>query len=104
MTQNLSFLKRELCIEWDKITKYVGLHEGVDGGYFVAYIIAKKILDVRYWWPILFKDTHDFYKSCHNYQKVGGLKTKNLDRLVTTFPKEPFMKWGLDFICPITPT
>ncbi len=34
-------------------------------------------------------------------RKLGGLKTKNLTKLVTTFPKEPFMKWGLDFIGPI---
>jgi hypothetical protein len=27
------------------------LHEGVVGGHFVVDIIAKKILDVKYWWP-----------------------------------------------------
>jgi hypothetical protein len=29
---------------------------------------------------------------------IGGLKIKGLAKLVTTLPKEPFMKWGLDFI------
>jgi hypothetical protein len=40
------------------------LHEGVVGRSFVADITIKKILDVGYWWPTLFKDTHDFCKSC----------------------------------------
>ncbi len=31
-------------------------------------------------------------------KKIGGLKTKFLAKLVTTFLEEPFMKWGLDFI------
>jgi hypothetical protein len=43
------------------------LHEGVAGGHFVANITAKKILDVGYWWPTLFKDTHEFCRSCDNY-------------------------------------
>jgi hypothetical protein len=60
--------------------------------HFVANIIAKKILDVRYWWPTLFKDTHDFCKSCDNCQKIGGFKTKSLDKLVTTFIEKPFIK------------
>jgi hypothetical protein len=40
------------------------LDEGVAAGHFAIDIAAKKILNVRYWWPTLFKDTHDFCKSC----------------------------------------
>jgi hypothetical protein len=29
------------------------------------------------------------------------LATQNLAKLVTTFPKKPFMKWGLHFLGPI---
>ncbi len=74
------------------------LHEGVVGGHFVADIIAKKILDARYWWPTLFKDIHDFCRTYENCQKIGRLKTNFLAKLVTTLLKEPFMKWGLHFI------
>jgi hypothetical protein len=67
------------------------LHEGVIGGHFVANIIAKKIIDVGYWWPTLFKETHDFCRSCDSYQKIGRLKTKSLAKFVITFPEEPFI-------------
>jgi len=70
-------------------------------GHFDVDNIKMKILDVGYWWPTLFKDIHEFYKSCDNYQITRRLKTKSLTKLVTTFPKEHFMKWGLNFIGPI---
>jgi hypothetical protein len=44
-----------------------------------------------------------FCKSCDNCQKIGGLKTKSLAKLVITLLKEPFMKWGLNFKGPIKP-
>jgi len=43
------------------------LHEGVARGHFVVDIIAKKKLDVGYWWPILFKDTHEFCRTYDSY-------------------------------------
>jgi hypothetical protein len=42
------------------------LYEGVGGRHFATDITTKKILDVGYWWPTLFKDTHDFCKSCYS--------------------------------------
>jgi hypothetical protein len=59
------------------------LHEIVAIGHFVADITTNKILDASYWWPILFKDTHEFCRSCDSCQKIGELKTKIL---VTTLP------------------
>jgi hypothetical protein len=80
------------------------LREGVARGHFVANIIAKKILDVGYWWPTLFKDIHEFCRSYDNCKKIGRLKTNFLAKLITTHLEEPFIKWGLDFIGPIKPT
>jgi hypothetical protein len=51
------------------------LYEGVVRGHFVIDIIAKKILNARYWWPTLFNDSQDFCKSCDNCKKNGGIKT-----------------------------
>jgi hypothetical protein len=44
---------------------------------------------------------HDYYRSCDACQKTRGLATQNLVKLVTSLPKETFMKWGLDFVGPI---
>jgi hypothetical protein len=77
------------------------LHEGVAIGHFAVDITAKKNLDVGYWWLTLFKDIHEFYRSCNNCHIIKGLKTKSLAKLVTKLLEEPFMKWVLDFIGPI---
>jgi len=79
------------------------LHEGVIGRHFTTNITTKKILDAGYWWPTLFKDIHDLCKSYENCQKIRGQKTKSLAKLVTTLPKKPFMKWGLNFIGLVKP-
>jgi hypothetical protein len=40
------------CETIDETQKILGeLHEGFGGGQFVTNTIAKKILDVGYWWP-----------------------------------------------------
>jgi hypothetical protein len=44
------------------------------------------------------KDVHDYYRSCDACQITRGLTTQSLTKLVISFPEEPFMKWGLDFV------
>jgi hypothetical protein len=70
-------------------------------GHFATNITTKKILDACYWWPTLFKDTHEFCKNCDSCQRIRRLKKESLAKLVTTLLEKPFMKWGLNFIGPI---
>jgi hypothetical protein len=49
-------------------------------------------LDAGYWWPTMYKDVHDYCKSCDACQRTWGLATQNLTKVVTSLLKEPFMK------------
>jgi len=60
-------------------------------------------LDVGYWWPTMYKDVHDYCKSCDACQIIGGLAIQNLTKLVTSLLEELFMKWRLNFEGPIKP-
>jgi len=77
------------------------LHEGPSKGHFATKVTHKKILDVRYWWPTMYKDVHDYHRSCDACQRTGGLVIQSLAKPVINLPKEPFMKWELDFVGPI---
>jgi hypothetical protein len=46
----------------------------------------------------MYRDLHDYFKSCDACQKTRRLVTQSLTKLVTSFPKKPFIKWGLDFV------
>jgi hypothetical protein len=49
----------------------------------------------------MYKNVHDYCKSCDACQRIGGLATSSLANMVTSLPKEPFMKWGFNFVGPI---
>jgi hypothetical protein len=73
------------------------LHEGPSGRHFTTEITQKKILDAGYWWPTMYRNVHDYYKSYDACQRTRGLAIQSLAKLVTSFLKEPFMKWEITF-------
>jgi hypothetical protein len=90
MGQNNKF---KCCVTTDETQMILlELHEIMSGTHFATYVITKKILGARYWWPKLFFDVSKFCKSCDACQRIGGLATQSLAKLVTILRKEPFMK------------
>jgi hypothetical protein len=77
------------------------LHEGPLGRHFITKKTQRKILDAGYWWRTIYRNVHDYYRSCDECQKTRGLAIQSLRKLVTSFREEPFIKWGLDFVGPI---
>nr|GEZ69714.1 reverse transcriptase domain-containing protein [Tanacetum cinerariifolium] len=47
----------------------VACHNGPTGGYHGANLTAKKIFDVGFFWPTIYKDAHEFVKKCDSCQR-----------------------------------
>ncbi len=52
----------------------------------------------------MYRDVHDYCKSYDACQRIRGLATQSLIKLVTSLIEKPFMRWGLDFVGLIKPT
>ena len=59
-----------------------------------------KILQCGFYWPTLFKDSHDFCKACEHCQKLGGITRRNMMPLNPILIIEVFGYWGIDFMDP----
>jgi len=59
-----------------------------------------KILQSGFWWPKLFKDSHDFVKRCDKCQMTGNISKRNEMPLTGIIEIEPFDCWGIDFMGP----
>ncbi|XP_076929392.1 uncharacterized protein LOC143593754 [Bidens hawaiensis] len=48
-------------------------HEGLSGGHHGSSSTARKILDSGFYWPSIFKDSHEFVKRCDACQRTGNI-------------------------------
>eukprot|EP00253_Pinus_taeda_P021596 PITA_21596 len=56
------------CLEKPEAQKVLQeLHDGTAGGHFGADTTAHKIIHARYYWPTLFRDTHEYSSKQHKY-------------------------------------
>ncbi|MCO5597252.1 hypothetical protein L7F22_051328 [Adiantum nelumboides] len=77
-------------------------HMGVAGGHFSGELTARKVLQSGYWWPTLFKDASLFAKGCDECQRYKTTQQKDRMPLHPIKVTQPFQKWGLDFVGPIS--
>ena len=52
----------------------------------------------------MFKDSHAFYKTCENCQKLGSISKRHMMPLNPIFVIEIFDCWGIDFMGPFPPS
>ncbi|WP_139158387.1 integrase, partial [Enterobacter cloacae complex sp. GF14B] len=76
---------------------------GIVGGNFSGELTARKVLQSGYWWPTLFKDASLFAKGCDECQRYKITQQKDRMPLHPVKVTQPFEKWGLDFVGPISP-
>ncbi len=78
-------------------------HDGFYGGHFAKRITTEKILQAGYYWPTLFKDAHDYCRSCDVCQAYAQRSTIS-GPLHPIPPLRPFEKWGIDLMGPLPMT
>eukprot|EP00253_Pinus_taeda_P025632 PITA_25632 len=92
------------CLEKIEAQKVLQeLHDGPAGGHFGADTTAHKIIHAGYYWPTLFRDTHEYVRKCLNCQTASGRQRKSAFPLQPVNIEQPFDQWGLDIIGEINP-
>ena len=79
-------------------------HTAPYGGHFGGLRTAAKVLQTGYFWPTLFKDSHEFVRTCDRCQRVGNISQRHEMPLTNILEVELFDVWGIDFMGPFPPS
>ena len=78
-------------------------HDGPCGGHFSNKRTGYKVLPSGYYWPSIFKDVAKYVKGCDSCQRMGRPTSSIQMALQPQVMIQPFEKWALDFVGPISP-
>nr|GFA55874.1 reverse transcriptase domain-containing protein [Tanacetum cinerariifolium] len=75
-------------------------HSGPTEGHYGASYTAKKVFDLGFYWPSIYKDAFELVKHCDSSQRQG--KVSQRDEMPQNFIQicEIFDVWGIDFMGP----
>nr|GEU42039.1 DNA-directed DNA polymerase [Tanacetum cinerariifolium] len=75
-------------------------HEGPSGGHHGANLTAKKVFDVGFFWPSIYRDAHEMIKTCDTFQSQGKISQRDKMPQNSIQVCEIFDIWGIDFMGP----
>ncbi|GKA29291.1 reverse transcriptase domain-containing protein [Tanacetum coccineum] len=89
------------CVH-DKEARYIleACHNGPTGGHHGANLTAKKVFDARFFWPSIYKDSHELVKNCDSCQRQGKISQRDEMPQNSIQVCEIFDVWGIDFMGP----
>ncbi|GJY60107.1 reverse transcriptase domain-containing protein [Tanacetum coccineum] len=73
-------------------------HSGPTGGHYGANYTAKKIFDLGFYWPTIYKDAHDLVTQCDICQRQGKILQRDEIPQNSIQVCEIFDIWGIDFM------
>ena len=73
-------------------------HESLYEGHSLRDRIARKILQLGFYWPTLFKDCFEWVKHCDKCQRMGNISRRNEMPLQGILVVQIFYVWGIDFM------
>ncbi|GJX23817.1 reverse transcriptase domain-containing protein [Tanacetum coccineum] len=79
-------------------------HKGPTGGHHGANFTAKKVFDVGFFWPTIYRDAHAMIKSCDMCQRQGKISQKDEMPQNAIQVCKIFYVWGIDFMGPFPVT
>ena len=89
------------CVSEEEQGKILELcHSPSYGGHYSSKITPTKVLQCQFYWPILFKDAHNFYLKFLTCQAAINIDKKNGMPLKLILEVEVFYLWGIDFMGP----
>ena len=87
------------CVSKVKVPSILeACHYSACGGHFSGQLTSQKTLRAEYFWPTLFKDSHDYVKRYDTYQKYAKSDLQMEMSLHVSLPLVPFEKWGIDYV------
>ena len=92
------------CVREDEVFDILkAFHDGQCGKHFEDRRTAHKFLRTGYYWPTIFKDAKKFVQAYDSCQRAGRPGQSNEMPLNPQLVIEPFERWALDFVGPISP-
>ena len=89
------------CVpNWEVPSILEHCHSHTEGGHGGGKKTAFKVLQAGFFWPTLFKDSHDFALKCDRCQRVGNISSRDQMPLTNIHELEIFDTWGIDFMGP----
>nr|GEW12510.1 reverse transcriptase domain-containing protein [Tanacetum cinerariifolium]GEW14202.1 reverse transcriptase domain-containing protein [Tanacetum cinerariifolium] len=73
-------------------------HEGPTGGHHGANLTTKKVFEVGFFWPSIYRDTHDMIKTCDTCQRHGKISQRDEMPQNAIQVCKIFDVWGIDFM------